>query len=83
MRRCLEVARRAVEELGGTLAHTVRSRMYLTRREDWEAVAQAHGEVFGRVRPAATAVVVAGLVDPAWLVELELELDLGSTPAQP
>lgn len=82
MRRCLELARRAVEQLGGTLAQTVRTRMYLTRREDWEAIASAHGEVFGSVRPAATAVVVAGLVDPAWRVEVELEVDLASTPAQ-
>jgi enamine deaminase RidA (YjgF/YER057c/UK114 family) len=82
MRRCLEVAGRAVEELGGTLQQAVRTRMYLTRREDWEAVARAHGEVFGPVRPVATAVVVAGLVDPAWLVEVEVEVDVASTPAE-
>jgi enamine deaminase RidA (YjgF/YER057c/UK114 family) len=80
-RRCLEVARRAVEQLGGTLAHTIRTRIYLTRVEDWPAVAQVHGEVFGPVRPVATAVVVAGLLDPQWRLELELELDLRSTPA--
>ena len=40
---------------------------------DREQVARAHGEVFAEVRPAATAVVVAGLLDPAWLVEIEAE----------
>jgi enamine deaminase RidA (YjgF/YER057c/UK114 family) len=81
MARCLEIARQAVERLGGSLSQTVRTRMYLTRAEDWEAVSRAHGAVFGQVRPVATAVVVAALIDPAWRVEIELEVDLRSTPA--
>jgi enamine deaminase RidA (YjgF/YER057c/UK114 family) len=47
--------------------------MYLTAAEHWEQVARAHGEVFAEIRPAATAVIVAGLLDPAWLVEIEAE----------
>ncbi|MCA8956613.1 MAG: methyltransferase domain-containing protein, partial [Planctomycetes bacterium] len=82
MRRCLEVARCAVEELGGTLAQTVRTRMFLCRLGDWNAVQAVHGEVFSRVRPVATAVLVAGLLDPAWCVEVELEVDLDATPAE-
>jgi enamine deaminase RidA (YjgF/YER057c/UK114 family) len=47
--------------------------MYLTDARHWQDVARAHGEVFGGIRPAATAVIVAGLLDPAWLVEIEAE----------
>ena len=72
-RRCLEVVRQAVEALGGRLADVVRTRVYLTRRGDWEVVGQAHGELFSEVRPASTFVVVAELLDPDWLVEMEAE----------
>jgi enamine deaminase RidA (YjgF/YER057c/UK114 family) len=44
---------------------------------DWEAIGRAHGEVFGEVRPAATMVVVAGLLDPRWKVEIEAEAVVG------
>jgi enamine deaminase RidA (YjgF/YER057c/UK114 family) len=47
--------------------------MFLTDAADWEAVGHAHGEVFATVRPAATMVVVAGLLDPRWRVEVEAE----------
>ena len=72
-RRCVEVIREAVEALGGRLSDVVRTRVYLTRREDWELVGRAHGECFSTVRPVSTFVVVAGLVDPEWLVEIEAE----------
>jgi gamma-carbonic anhydrase len=72
-RRCVEVVGRAVEALGGRLEDVVRTRVYLTRREDWELVGQAHGEAFAATRPASTFVVVAGLLDPEWLVEVEAE----------
>src|SRR5205823_5923982 len=49
----------------------VRTRFYVTRAEDFDAVGRAHGEVFGRARPATTGVVVKGLLDPRWLVEIE------------
>lgn len=72
-RRCFEIARAALVEAGGTAADVVRTRMYVTDASHWQAVGRAHGEVFADVRPAATMVVVAGLVDPRWLVEVELE----------
>ena len=47
--------------------------MYLTHVEDWEAVGRVHGEYFGSTRPAATMVVVVGLLNPAWRVEIEMD----------
>ncbi len=72
-RRCFDIIDEALQALGGSMEQVVRSRMYLTAAEHWEPVAQAHGEVFGLARPAATCVVVAGLLRPDWLVEIEVE----------
>jgi enamine deaminase RidA (YjgF/YER057c/UK114 family) len=47
--------------------------MYLTRAEDWEIVGRVHGKFFGLVRPAATMVVVAALLNPAWRIEIEAD----------
>jgi enamine deaminase RidA (YjgF/YER057c/UK114 family) len=47
--------------------------MYLTRAEDWEAVGHVHGSFFGQIRPAATMVVVAALLNPAWRIEIEAD----------
>lgn len=72
-RRCLEIILAALAEAGAGPEDVVRTRMYLTRAEDIEAVGRAHGEVFGESRPATTGIVVAGLFDPRWLVEIEAE----------
>ena len=72
-RLCLELIGEALGQAGTTLEHVVRTRIYLTEVGHWREVARAHGEVFAAVRPAATAVIVAGLLDPAWLVEIEAE----------
>jgi len=72
-RLCLDLISEALGKAGANLEHVVRTRMYLTSAEHWPEVARAHGEVFATVRPAATAVIVAGLLDPAWLVEIEAE----------
>lgn len=72
-RRCFEIALAAVAELGGSPADVVRTRMYLTDPGDQDPVGRVHGELFGDVRPAATMVVVAGLLDPRWRVEVEVE----------
>jgi enamine deaminase RidA (YjgF/YER057c/UK114 family) len=55
----------ALAEAGAGPEHVVRTRMYLVDAADWEAVGEVHGSVFAGVRPAATMVVVAGLLDPA------------------
>jgi enamine deaminase RidA (YjgF/YER057c/UK114 family) len=72
-RRCLEIILTALRELGCTEEHVVRTRMFITDPADSEAVARAHAAVFADVRPAATMVVVAGLLDPRWKVEIEAE----------
>lgn len=64
---------RALAEAGATLNDVVRTRMYLTRVEDEQAVGRAHAEVFSGIRPAATMIAIAGLVDPRLLVEIEVE----------
>ena len=72
-RRCLEIILAAMAEAGAGPEQVIRTRMYLTDPADWEAVGRAHGEIFGAVRPAATMVVVAALLDPRWRVEIEAE----------
>jgi enamine deaminase RidA (YjgF/YER057c/UK114 family) len=72
-RRCFEIIEAALREAGASLADVVRTRVYLTSAEDAAAVGAVHGELLGAVRPAATMVVVAGLLDPAWKVEVEAE----------
>jgi enamine deaminase RidA (YjgF/YER057c/UK114 family) len=72
-RRCFEIIAAALAEAGASLDDVVRTRMFVTSRDDAEAVGAVHGELLGRARPAATMVVVAGLLDPAWKVEVEAE----------
>ena len=72
-RRIFEIAAEALSQAGATFSHVVRTRMYLTHAEDWEAIGRVHGEFFGDIRPAATMVVVAALLNPAWRIEMEFE----------
>jgi enamine deaminase RidA (YjgF/YER057c/UK114 family) len=72
-RRCFEIIEAALAEAGASFDDVVRTRMYITSAEDADAVGAAHGDALGHVRPAATMVVVAGLLDPAWRVEIEAE----------
>ena len=74
-RRCWEIALGALAELGGRPEDVIRTRHYITDSdaEVVDAVSSVHGEIFGEIRPASTMVVVAGLIDPRWKVEVELE----------
>jgi enamine deaminase RidA (YjgF/YER057c/UK114 family) len=72
-RRCLEIIRSAIEELGGKLSDVTRTRILLIRIEDWEQVVAVHGEFFGSIRPANTIMQVVRLIDPEWLVEIEAD----------
>jgi len=75
-RRCLEIIGTALSEAGSGMSDVVRTRMFIADRDDAEAIGAVHGEVFGEVRPAASMVVVAGLLDPRWKVEIEAEAEL-------
>ena len=75
-RRCLDIIAQALSEAGASLTDVVRTRMFLVDRSDAGAVGKAHGEVFGDVRPAATMVVAAGLLDTRWRIEMEAEAQL-------
>ena len=72
-RRCLEIIRDALFEAGTDLTAVVRTRMYLTDRAAADAVSAEHGRHFADIRPAATMVIVAGLLDSRWKVEIEAE----------
>jgi enamine deaminase RidA (YjgF/YER057c/UK114 family) len=76
--RCIEIVAAALREAGAGLGDVVRTRMFLTRAEDVAAVGRAHAAALGDIRPAATMVIVAGLADPRWRVEIEAEAQLGS-----
>ncbi len=71
--RCFEIILAALAAAGAGPEHVVRTRMLITAAEHWEAVGAAHGRIFAAVRPAATMVVVAGLLDERWKVEIEAE----------
>jgi enamine deaminase RidA (YjgF/YER057c/UK114 family) len=72
-RRCFEIVGTALDELGARFADIVRTRIYITSADHADAVGRVHGELFAEIRPAATMVVVAGLLDPRWKVEVEVE----------
>lgn len=76
-RRCWQIALAALAELGGSPTEVVRTRQLLTRADIADAVGAVHAEVFAAVRPASTMLVVAGLLDPRWVVEVELDAILG------
>jgi len=63
----------AVTALGGSLGDVIQTRMYVVNRADCDAVGRVHGERFADIRPVATMIVVAGLLDEEMLVEVEVE----------
>ena len=72
-RRCFEIILTALREAGAEARHVVRTRMFITDVSYGEAVGRAHGAIFSAIRPAATMVVISGLLDPRWKVEIEAE----------
>jgi enamine deaminase RidA (YjgF/YER057c/UK114 family) len=79
-RRCFEIARTALEELGASLDDVIRTRFLLTRIDDWQAVAKVHGEIFSEIRPVNTVVQVTRFIDPDWLVETEIDAVVATDP---
>ena len=72
-RRCLEIISAALEKAGASMSQVVRTRILLTRIEDWQAVAAVHGEFFREIRPANTIMQISRFIDPEWLVEIEAD----------
>jgi enamine deaminase RidA (YjgF/YER057c/UK114 family) len=72
-KRCLAIIVDALRELGAGPEHVVRTRVYIVDPADWEAIGRAHGEVFGEPHPASAMLVIGGLLDPAWKVEIEAD----------
>ena len=71
--RCIEVIREVLEAADAGLADVVRTRMFVTDIEQWEAIGRAHKEAFGDIMPATTMVEVSRLIDPRMLVEIEAD----------
>jgi enamine deaminase RidA (YjgF/YER057c/UK114 family) len=82
-KRSFRIVLDALEELGASAEHVVRTRAYLVRAEDWEEVGRAHGEAFGTAMPATAFIVVAALLDPRWLIEVEADAMLPEEGAPP
>ena len=73
MQVCIEKVKAVLDKAGGDLSHVVRTRMFVTDIDDWEAIGRVHGEYFGRIRPASTMVEVSRLIAPEMLIELEVD----------
>ncbi len=71
--RCFEIISAALAEAGATVDQIVRTRIFITDVAYAEAVGKAHGEVMSNARPTSTMVVVRGLLDERWKVEIEAE----------
>jgi enamine deaminase RidA (YjgF/YER057c/UK114 family) len=75
-RRCFAIIEKALADAGAQLSDVVRTRMFLTSVDDAASVSAVHGELFADVRPAATMVVVADLLDTRWKIEIEAEAQI-------
>lgn len=81
-RTALEIALAALRSAGAEITDVVRTKIYVTDRANADAVGRAHGEIFGAVRPAATMIIVAGLLHPDMLVEFDVEAYLPAAPSR-
>ncbi|MCM3876033.1 MAG: RidA family protein [Thermoanaerobaculia bacterium] len=75
--RCFEIAKAALERAGAGLEDVIRTRILLTRIDDWRAVAEVHGQFFRDIRPVNTIMQVSRFIDPEWLVETEVDAVVG------
>ena len=72
-RRIFEIIGKALADAGAGFEHVTRTRVILTDIASWDAAAKAHAEIFAEIRPATTVMAVTGLVDPDWLIEIEVD----------
>jgi enamine deaminase RidA (YjgF/YER057c/UK114 family) len=72
-RLCLQIVLGALEQAGARAEDVVRTRLYVVDADEFDEVGRAHGEVFGEIRPATAGIVVKGLLDPRWRVEIEAD----------
>jgi enamine deaminase RidA (YjgF/YER057c/UK114 family) len=72
-RRCFEIIGAALAEAGSSFEDVVRTRVYITPDADFDEVGRAHGEIFRDIRPVNTTVIIAGLVDPRWHLEIDVD----------
>src|SRR5256886_12482028 len=75
-KQCLRNIESALERLGASLGHVVRTRMFVTDISRWEEYGRAHGESFREVMPATTMVEVSRLIDERMLIEIEADAEL-------
>lgn len=80
--RCFDIIAEALAEAGADLADVVRCRIFLIDPSDAVAVGAVHRRLFAKIRPAATMVIVAGLLDPRWKVEIEVEAIIRVDPLE-
>ncbi len=72
-RQCLQTIKAALEQAGASLGDVVRTRMLLTRVEDWPEIATVRGEYFKDIRPVDTVLQVSGFINKEWLIEIEVD----------
>ena len=78
----LKLIETVLAKAGASLKDVVRTRMFLTRTEDWEEIGSTHGKFFGEIRPASTMVVVKELLNPKWRIEIEADAVLPATQVE-
>ncbi len=73
----LDKIKATLESAGATIEDVVRTRLFVTNIDDWEAIGKAHQEVFGTIKPCTTMVEVSRLIDKKYLVEIEATAIMG------